>query len=165
MIHSVSALGWGSFCVNHQLVVLLSCSGSPGCFYSGIQVVWIFGSGVPHLPLDSKDSTLPTWLLNQVFVPLVAAKGCWESGTSISIKARQQNEAWNNIKLLTELQKPWYSGSSLTLKATQILSLSMTPSHSGTWIFKWNEKKTPLTLLSNLGSFFSSCCKARQLYL
>jgi len=33
-------------------MVLLRCNGSPGCFDSGLQVIYILGSGVSHLPLD-----------------------------------------------------------------------------------------------------------------
>ncbi len=48
-MHSI--LGWTSFCMNccinaawhegNQLVALLRCNGSPGCFDSGFQVIWI----------------------------------------------------------------------------------------------------------------------------
>ncbi|MED6237725.1 hypothetical protein ATANTOWER_026531, partial [Ataeniobius toweri] len=54
--------GWGSFCMNYcinatwhggdQPVVLLRCSGSPGCFDSSLQVICIVGSGVSRLLLD-----------------------------------------------------------------------------------------------------------------
>ncbi len=34
-------------------MALLRCNGSPGCFYNGLQVICIVGSGVSHLPLDN----------------------------------------------------------------------------------------------------------------
>lgn len=49
-----SILGWGSFCMNNcisaachggnQPVEMLRCNGSPDCFDSGLQVVWIASS-------------------------------------------------------------------------------------------------------------------------
>ncbi|MED6284120.1 hypothetical protein CHARACLAT_016014 [Characodon lateralis] len=55
-------LGRGSVCMNYcisaaghggdQPVAFLRCNGSPGCFDSSLQAIWIVGSGVPHLPLD-----------------------------------------------------------------------------------------------------------------
>ncbi len=106
LISMHSILGWASFCINYcinaawhggnQPVALLRCNGSPGCFYSGLRVICIVGSGVSHLPLDNihrfstgfrsgefagQSSTVTPWSLNQLLVPLAVwagAKSCWK---------------------------------------------------------------------------------------
>ncbi len=73
-------------------MVLLRCNGSPGCFYSALQVICTVGSGVSHLPLDNtmgfrsgevagQSSTVTPWSLNQILVPLAVwagVKSCWK---------------------------------------------------------------------------------------
>ncbi len=77
-MHSI--LGWVSFCTNYcinvashggnQPVALLRCNGSPGCFDSGLQVIYIVGSGVSHLPLDNTPEILYGVQLRRVFWPI-----------------------------------------------------------------------------------------------
>ncbi|MED6271422.1 hypothetical protein CHARACLAT_019997 [Characodon lateralis] len=73
-------LGLGSFCMNYcinaachggdQPVVLLRCSGSPGCLDSGLQIIFIVGSGVPHLPIDNTPQILYGVLVSPVCLPI-----------------------------------------------------------------------------------------------
>ncbi len=58
-----SILGLASLCMNYcidvawhlvnQPVALLRCDGSSACFDRSLQVIFIVGSGVSHLPLDN----------------------------------------------------------------------------------------------------------------
>ncbi len=123
-ISNHSIFGWASFCMNYcinvawhggnQPVALLRCNGSPGCFDSGLRVICIVGSGVPHLPLDNshifsmafrsgefagQSSTVTPWSLNQLLVPLAVwagAKSCWKmksaSPFSIKLVSRRKHE-------------------------------------------------------------------------
>ncbi len=75
-----------NYCINeawhedNQSVAMLRCNGSPGCLDSGLQFIYIVGSGVSHLPLDSmgfrsgefagQSSTVTPCSLNQLLVPL-----------------------------------------------------------------------------------------------
>ncbi|MEQ2300975.1 hypothetical protein AMECASPLE_031280 [Ameca splendens] len=59
-----------------QSVVLLRCSGSPGCFDIGPQVIFIVGSGVSHLPLDNTPLILYGVLVSPV---------CWSVNHSNSM--------------------------------------------------------------------------------
>ncbi len=75
-------------------MALLRCNGSPGCFDSGLQVICIVGSGLSRLPLDNRfsmgfrsgefagqSSTVTSWSLNQLLVPLAVwagAKSYWK---------------------------------------------------------------------------------------
>ncbi len=103
-MHSI--LGWASFCMNYcinaawhgdnQPVALLRCNGRPGSFDSGLQVIYIVGSGVSHLPLDNipytvfsmgfrsgdfagQSNTVTPWAFNQILVTSAVwagAKSC-----------------------------------------------------------------------------------------
>ncbi len=103
-VHSI--LSWASFCMNYcsnaawhgvdQSVALLRCNRSTGCFDRSLLVICIVGSDIFHLPLDNthifstgfrsgefagQSSTVTSWLLNQLLVPLAVwagAKSCWK---------------------------------------------------------------------------------------
>lgn len=65
-----------------------SCYGSPCCFGSGLQLIFIIGSGVSHLTLDSRlwsgevagrSSTVIPWSANRlliVWAQWAGAKSC-----------------------------------------------------------------------------------------
>ncbi len=75
-----SILGWASLCLNNcinavwhegnQTVALLRCNGSTVCFDNGLQVIYIVGSGVSHLPLDNTSYILDGVQVRRVCWPI-----------------------------------------------------------------------------------------------
>ncbi len=51
-------------------MALLRCNGSPGFFDSGLQVIWIVGSDVSHLPLDNSSYILYRVQVRRVYWPI-----------------------------------------------------------------------------------------------
>ncbi len=121
-MHSI--LGWASFCMNYcinaawhggnQPVALLRCNGSPGCFDSGLQIIWVWclSSSSWQYPIDSlrfksgefagQSSTVTLWSLNQLLVHLAVwagAKSCWKmkSASSIKLVSRRKHEVLKNF--------------------------------------------------------------------
>ncbi len=121
-----SILGRGSFCFNYclnsawhggdQFVALLRWYGSPGFFDSGLQLIWIVGSGVSHLPLDNTPYILYWVQVRGVCWPIkhtntMAIKPAFGTFGSVGRcqvllekwnqhlhKACQQKEAWSALK-------------------------------------------------------------------
>ncbi len=113
LISMYSILGWASFCMNYcinavwhggnQPVALLRCNGSPGFFDSGLQVIYIVGSGVSHLPLDNT----PEILYGQLCWPIkhsntmVTESALGTFGSVGRCQVRLENEISISIKLVS----------------------------------------------------------------
>ncbi len=126
LLDMYSILGRGSFCFNYclnsawhggdQFVALLRWYGSPGFFDSGLQLIWIVGSGVSHLPLDNTPYILYGVQVRGVCWPIkhtntMAIKPAFGTFGSVGRcqvllekwnqhlhKACQQKEAWSALK-------------------------------------------------------------------